>query len=222
MSDRGPFVGVGSLSVSSKTSVSVPATSYEDLSTYTKTDAGDYLTVASTKATVASVINQDLTLLEKDFGAGYFTDFEIHFKFYVASTDNDNQAHFGLICATNSTGVGFRDLVGGSYCCVTLSGGAHYDLNVGEDNVSASHMEFDFDTAYYVKFIRAGELRTLFVYSDEAMTLLVQTYSEGYGDGSTDTTYRYLNIAQSYGSSAGSYDLAAVSGYIDNIEIISH
>jgi len=191
---------------------------HEDLSAYTKVDETGYLTIASTKVTVASMIREAVAYLYKDFGAAYFSDFEIQFEYRVSSDHNDNQASCVLLFVTNDLGT-YYNTSDGSAVTAGLEAGEKYPLEVGDRAVAFSHYDFDFDTVYYGTFIRVGAVNSYKLYSDEARTVLVKEVERT--DGTTGTTYRYLKVATSYGY-AGSYAGAKISCYVDKIKIISH
>jgi hypothetical protein len=93
--------------------------------------------------------------LYKDFGADYFSNFEIQFEFRVSSDHNENQAHCILLFVTNDLGH-YYDTSDGSFVEAGLEAGAKYPLEVGDRVVAARHYDFDFDTVYYGTFTRVG------------------------------------------------------------------
>ncbi len=193
---------------------------YEDLTTYTEVDTQSRLTVGTYDVLATALQKGDVAYLYKDFGAGFFGDFEINFEIEISSSAS-----------------------GDSMLCMLALGdtpGTWQDMNATDDGIigyvinnagSLLLIEWDFVTPAsgnggvippasttlvkrYGTFDRSGSTVRLRLFSDQERTTQI---SIAQNTGFTTQAFRYLMAANSY-DDPGS---AAISGKIQNIEIIS-
>jgi hypothetical protein len=81
----------------------LPAAATEDLTIWTETDTDGYLEVSESSVVATAVPRNATCYVSKDFGAGYFEDFEVRFEFTGGTCSHTDYSPFlGTICLTNT------------------------------------------------------------------------------------------------------------------------
>jgi PKD repeat protein len=177
----------------------IAISNYEYLLGYTEVDLINHLTVGNYDVHAALLSNQECTYLVKDYGAGYFQNVDIRFtlRFDAAGADGAISAALALGMASGcmSTGNGIKLYVGpyraaGNICkfILYLVDGATsltYDISVN----------LTYGQTYYCKLIRTSgsTTATCYIYSNAAMTVLVDTLQITHA--SVNNNFRYIYAA---------------------------
>src|SRR3990172_2149918 len=191
---------------------------FEDFTTYIETDPNNRFSVAANAITVTALSRDEDAWLIKDRGAGHFSgDFEHLFKYTPAT--NTNRAHADLLSLANivddvngiDTAAG--DLLGvwyfksdsgvNQYGLYEIVAGTPYQVDTSVTNHSVVR---------YPKFKRDEGVGTygtlyLYIYSDEARTILIQTISLTLHE---KEDFRYNYIMHSYDDNNAAYTLGGV------------
>ena len=213
-----PIMG-NNLSYNSYVCTSAPSGGgIEDVTTYTKKDDNNHLTVTATEILAVGVQGNEDVWVYKDFGANYFNELNINFEIQA----NAN------IWYMSPTLLGLENQIGG------MNGRSSTDLTVlmGGDGgypERAIHLmrgnylveqswTGSIGVPYYLTLTRiaGNDMANLKIYSDSGRTILLSTLSvSGYG---TTTKWRYLYGFQTPNNGDSSLRWY---GYSKNIELLT-
>jgi hypothetical protein len=201
---------------SSSSSVSSSSTSaaIQDLTTYTEVDPGAYLfQVAARNTFIAMPINAVNEYLYKDFGPGYFVNFQIDFDFDITVWPGSTSWMLALGQLSNTLGTWFDIQLatdGLTYGLQYSSGQLRIVNMVDGANTNAATGLFGGTTGgvVYGRMIRVGLLFTTELYSNVGRTVLLATASLP----CTATTYRYFYPCANRGVGSA----INVTGYSEN------
>lgn len=189
------FNKLGALSCNTTSTGNVTARimrTYETLTGYTEQDAGGFLTETAENVTATAATSVTDTYLYKDRGAGYFSNLNITFQITVTATGSP--LGYGGIAITNTVndiaGFAATDLYvtgiynGGAVAQIWLARGAAFA--VSDPSIALSS-----GTKYYCNLVKTSgsDTATCYIYSNYAMTTLVDTLSIAGVGGAT--TWRY-------------------------------
>lgn len=148
---------------------------YEDLSTWEEYESnGNYITVDGTSWSVTTIPRPAISTIRKNFGANYFTDFEIEGEFnYTYANDNGSCCYFAL---TNGQGT-LQDMIdaGSGLAAFIYREGTtnRYFLQTFHDS---SNDQAVFGSGhYYWNISRTGTTASLKFYSNSERTTLIDT-----------------------------------------------
>lgn len=198
----------------------------EDYTAYTEVDAGGVLTVAANQITFTDLEYQDTAYVYKDFGANYFsgdfthefklriTDFTsgpfsegVVFPWYLSNTLANNEIHDSYYPHLKVMAIQVSSTQWQFYLYEVTSGGSTY----WDTSTYLSK-----NTDYYCRVNRDESVGTygtlyLYIYSDAAMTTLVDTVSFALHQ---KQDFRYLYGVNSQGRSGRT---AIISGNVANL-----
>lgn len=190
---------------------------YEDFTTFTEVEStgNNFWSQTSTRNTFTGIIGTDDSHVYKDFGAGYFGDYEHWLDIEITSITGSNDR--AIIWAV-SNAIGAYDVSVGQILQIRTSSGTKFSIYLtdkGNSNEVSAYGLFDPNTSYYIKIYRSGTSVTFKVYpsaSDrENDTNVITTQSI---TGQT-TTWRYL-----YGGMGGKFGSSnPLSGYVKNLDL---
>lgn len=193
----------------------------EDLTTWLEADPNGRLTVISSKVTAASYQAADTgTRVSIDIGTNQINALDIDFTVYWSSVSGDapGPAVFSVVADLNDyyTSAGADDInivlykrtVSPSYLLSMRRGTG--DWGADEDSYGMSLF-----TAYYCTLSRSAGSSTinLYIYSNSARTVLVDTLSISLASASTK--YRYFAICNSSGAS----DSDSFGYYVETVDL---
>ena len=187
---------------------------YEDLLTFTEVDSDGDITITKYVATWETMSRQAASYVAKDYGAGYFGDFDIEWE--AEGTVQDALCSTIIFGLANAAGT-FQDFIDNNVGVTVHIN----DNNSGTAGIKIQEYSLDnsdyvgFDptgTLYYYKITRVGTTFTCYVYSDSDRTVLVDSIVL---TGPT-TKYRYLHALASRDLGVNSADS---SGYTQNFNI---
>lgn len=161
----------------------------EDFTTYTEVDEDGDITIIASKVSWVNIQRGDDSYVYKDYGAGFFGDFEHDFEMQINTSDDNaicgnwvlsNEiANFEHTLVNHLPGLCVRtSKAGGVYSAVI------YNLDNGVVDVGV----ISANTLYYCTATRVGTTFTLYIYSDSARSVLVDTLTVT----CTNTTLRYI------------------------------
>jgi hypothetical protein len=194
------------MAISFMINTSSPQPEYLDLTTFEEVDSGDDITVNQYSYDVVNMRRDEISTIRKDFGAGYFTDFEIEFDINWISGDAESFAGFFGLSQNHGT---IQHMVNAS------SGLAIYiDRSSGTNKFTMQ----DFGTAsndtvvlgtgnHYFNVQRVGSTVTCNIYSDSNRTIL-----EGTLTITTGTAYSYLHTLLSRNNASFGDRVITLSG----------
>lgn len=183
---------------------------------FTEVDVNSDITIVSNKVTVDTMVRNITSYVVKDFGAGYFGDYDIDFE--VEVTGGSGTGLSTIISLSNTLGdlqdgVDANDII----CHQLYNNNSNLQIYLNCQNTDEADIYTDGgDTSslLYCTTKRVGSIATLYIYSDSARETLVDTLSITCETG----TKRYLYAVQSRG--AGDPD--TISYYVQNLRIKGH
>lgn len=179
----------------------------DDLTTYTEADTFGRMSVAANLCTVTGMRRDENSgVLYKDFTTVHFAgDFTSLFS--IKCTDNNGAGALVNVCNFGKTTGSFTGYVAYSAgyneigCSVFYSGG--YNIRIFYDYTDASAaIALSASTKYWCKFQRISGTLYLYVYSDEAMTTLVDSETLV---PTTDEDYDFHRVVQAINDGVGLY-----------------
>jgi len=184
---------------------------YEDLLTFTEVDPNSDITITKYVCTFDTMQRGVAAYVYKDYGVGYFGDFEIEFE-AIATVQQSNVST--IVFALVNTPGSFQDIIDSNVgVSLHLNSNAAVGIKIQEYSLDNGD-EAAFDptgTLYYYKITRVDTTLTCYIYSDAARTVLVDTLTI---TGVT-TLYRYLQVLASRELAATEYS----TGYTQNFDI---
>ena len=174
---------------------------YEDWTTYT--EVGDDISLVGTDHIDATLSRNRDAYLWKDFGDGYFTDFE--HKIDVNLADLDNWATVGAYYLTNFVDdAKALSVILDTYIGVRIDdNGANFGVSIifgnGDGRIDDTWWGGTLGTWYYLTIKRDGIALTCKIYSDSDRTDLIVTVDLEIPD---DVTFRYAMNAVSWNDGA--------------------
>jgi hypothetical protein len=196
--------------------------SLEDFTTYTEVDPNNHLSKTASQLTIASLSRGENAYLYKDKGINHFGgnfDFLVDIK--ITSDAYYNDAFFLVLAnainetyalwAANESMLGIECYHNDIYL-IEKDGSSGYDTYASRKTLAKN-------TTYYLKFKRDESVGTygtlyLYVYTDPARTILVNTQSIALHGSKKD--FRYIYAVDS-GNDANT--TLTVSGYIENLNL---
>jgi hypothetical protein len=198
---------------------------YEDFTNFTEVDSLTRLQQTANRSTFNIQRTDDNIYLYGDYGAGYFDDVTHEFNVYIDSCDSTASAQYRVILysLTNMLGdwiaywtntesldlIAKSNNVAGQFSLRLVSG-----YNGGTNwyffNESSG---LDDDTYYFMRLTISGRNCTLWIYSDNDRTSLVEKIicNQVY-----EQTYRYILAPASLDYASGSY---FIQGYLEQLWI---
>jgi hypothetical protein len=179
----------------------------EDFTTFTETDSASDITINSaTQITVSSMARTANSSVAKDYGAGYFGNFEHRIQTNHTSSDVSAGWVNTVWTLGNVANPTMQDLADDG-AGLLVYWGAGPKLWLQEDHgtiTSDSSTTLSDGTEYYLTIKRTDSAITCTIYSDADRTTTVDTLSINH----VSNTYRYLGVATSRdasGTDANSY-----------------
>jgi len=190
---------------------------YEDLSTFVEVDDWrNDIVLSSTTCTHSTMARDSIAYAYRSYGAGYFTDFIVEWEGGPFDSSGYGGAFIGWMCLTNNpatqlaltNGVWVRFYGGWPTRCVYL-----FDAAMGtSDSYTEDKSTFDDKTLYY-RLTRSGTTAQLFLFSDAARTILLDTLTVT----CSATAFEYLMPGLGYGGTGSQL----ASSRTKNVRIIS-
>jgi hypothetical protein len=186
----------------------------EDLTGYSETDSGSDITVTSTQISFDTMQRVANSWVSKDFGAGFFGDFEFDFEAEVTASSGAD-AYAGIFNIGNTDGT-VQDMItaGAGHVVEAYYDGADFTVNLYDIGTTNSDSMVLSTTSvmpqYYFTINRTSTTLTLYIYSDSGRTSLVDTLTVT----CQSTTWRYL-IPLASRDSAGT---TTITGYVKNLQ----
>lgn len=181
----------------------------------------DYVVISEDgyRATFTDLPELSLSYLYKDLGVDYFENFEFNFDFRITNISADN-ALVVLVKPTNTLATNYPPQ--SMYVEGTASNtGRLYSTVPG---FTGSYYSISMNTPYYVNLKRIGGNMIWYLYGSESdrtnQTNLLASYPAGNGvsEEMDEFKFRYLELVVAKGGGAS----AKISGYIENVELISN
>lgn len=189
---------------------------FEDYTTFVEVDPIDDVTIlSSTTIEFTQAYRHHQCYVYKDYGAGNFGNLEHLLEFNITDAQAGNKSSILLWAISNHI--------------MWIRTGTNWDLELTAGRDASGNLRlliYDIDTAnadtyygpsenawYYLKIDRTGTTFTVYIYSDSARTVLVDTMTIT----CSNTTARYLYAAGTVQSSNTSYPY--VSGYVARLNI---
>lgn len=216
---------------------------FENLSAYTEVDSAGDLTVTDNNLTWDTMRRDAESWVVYDFGAGYFTDFQVNYTLDfsdIEAGDDSSRDINALSMFSNSIGT-FADVIAGDLLCILprqvgLTDDRHIivlrQMKGGGDEVYEVGAGNYFMTPLYITLERSGTTVTMRTYSDYERTALLETLT----DTGVNDAYRYFHILASYDSATGDpadhstgiitnvtfgmYAMYSTSGYYTTIDML--
>jgi len=166
----------------------------ENLTTYIEVDSGSDITVTAPSASFVAMPREVVSYVYKDFGAGYFTDFDIDFEFQITAMSTTGVA--SIFSVSNTIGT-FQDQItaGDGLRVVAYGNTNNFQIQIRDENIVAGDVYTYGGTStplLYCTVKRNGTTFTLDVYSDSGRTSLLDTLTITCETGAK----RYLSVAQ--------------------------
>lgn len=190
---------------------------YENPQTYTEVDPSTDLSLygdPTYRVWVDDIASEVVCYVKKDFGAGYFTDFEMNVDTELHTTASSTASLVWAVSVSNNTRQDMYDNDDGIIIQWRDATGidphfriASYVSDENDDTGKLSLNQF-----YYLRINRTGSLTWCKVYSDASHETLVDSI----GVDNDNTAYQQLFYALSTGSTTLSMD-----SYNEKLEIIS-
>ena len=198
---------------------------YQDLTAYTKVDPDGKMTVTTTRLTLASLLENHVAYLGKDFGAGYFNanfnhNFDLNLTSSTTASDtcptwalSDYLGNWGNIITNskNEYAIAVYNRDGSTYrlYIAFIVGGTRYEYD-------GTPYFANYGTTYYctVRYDSSvGTYGTLYldIYSDSARSSLITTISHAC---IASPNFQYVFLTQTNGGPIGPVD-----GYIENLDL---
>ena len=192
---------------------------YEDFTTYTEVDVEGRSTVTSTRVTVTGMERDDTCVVYKDFGAGFFGNFEHSlaglfdtftgvFGYMTLWSVGNSLAPTGAVQYASNVGIQALFSAGNSAPAIV------FEENAGD---TTDNMLVSLDTVYYLEIERNSAISTTShfcrIYSNPSRTNLLDTLTNGYAS----TTYQYLGTSGSRASTPVDND--TITAYIENMDL---
>lgn len=194
----------------------IETSSSQDLTTYTEVDSAGDLTVTSTKVDFDTMQVVADAYLYKDFGAGYFGDFDIDFEAEITASATGSIAVLIGIGNTAGSRADWESANDGMFL-YALNNAGNIELWLkcsNTDNLDSYTPAAGSTMALrYFSFKRSGTTLTLEIYSDSSRTVLVDTLTVTSESG----TKRYLHAV----ASRDSVGTATITGYTQNFSEIT-
>lgn len=197
----------------------------EDFTTYTEYDEGNDIAVASDKVTVDTMQFYRNSYVGKDFGADYFADIDITVKvlgtwIYVCYHETPRLGVMALDGASLRSWYAFTAPYIKVYFQWNGSASA-ITMVLQTDQGSDTSCTLADSTPYWIRLTRTAGTQTvtLKIYSDEAMTTLVDVLSAQVT--ATSSKFRCLYAASSAGGNVGPEHADAASGYTEDMIVRS-
>jgi hypothetical protein len=190
------------------------AVPYEDLLTFTEVDSDSDITITKYVATFDTMDRDAISYVYKDYGINYFSNFDIDFEFEITTSQNNGTVQ---LCSLSNTIGTLQDMVDANDGIVTFAyttGGnvLIYFIDRNTDNSDFYSGSGLSTPQLYCSLVRVGTTAYLYIYSDSARTILVDTLTITCETG----IKRYLNVL----ASRDFVDVSATSsGYVQNINI---
>jgi len=185
----------------------------ENLTTYTEVDSAGDLTITSASAAFDTMPRQVVSYVYKDFGASYFSDFDIDFEFQITAISTTGIAT--VFSLSNTIGTFQDQLTANDGLIVVVYGNtSNFQIQIRDENTDTTDLYTYGGTSTPILYCTAKRNSTTFtldVYSDSGRTALLDTLSISCETGAK----RYLSVVQS--RDAGSGD--SITGYSQNYEI---
>jgi hypothetical protein len=181
----------------------------EDLTTYSEFDLSGHITKTSSRVTGENLDMDEDAYLFKDFGTNHFDGINLSFAVRALSTSDEY----------SSGQTGFANVEDDSYhwgpghhIVVWFLVGGGLTIGVLDNEIYDASTTLDTDRTYYLRLVRAAgsSTVTLYIYSDEARTTLVDTLSVS-TIGTTKFRYFYPLVSSDSGESGNDWD-----GYCEN------
>ena len=186
----------------------------QNLTTYTEVDTS-YLTVTSQKVEFANMPRNVDSYLYKNFGGGFFSDFEIEFEFEITASQTSSLVM--LTAVSNTIGnMATMDTANDGIHCFAFNEGGSMKIKLQDESNKNQDIYTDGGTTtnlLYCIFKRIGTTATLEIYSDSGRETLIDTLTITCETG----TKRYLYAIASYDSAVA----ADMTGYTQNFAIPS-
>ena len=188
----------------------------ENLTTYTEVDSGADITVSASAAQFDTMRRDAVSYVYKDFGAGYFSNFDIDFEFEITSVSGNSGVT--VLCAVSNTIGTLQDFIDNTdgIDALAFSNTGNLEILLTDRSNSNEDSYIDGGTSsnlLYCTMQRIGTTTTLRIYSDSGRTTLVDTLSI-----TCETeTKRYFYALISRDSASAATDTQ--TGYTQNFEI---
>lgn len=187
----------------------------ENFTTYTEVDPNSRITVSASKIDFNLSRKED-AYVYKDFGAGFFGDFDILGEFEFTSGNATNETFLSTMWNAVDDFLALQNNAGENGVGMSARHqGATVDMRI--ENVSGTTRTIDvftgsFGVRYYTRFKRVGTVGTVLIYSDAARTILLDTLSLTLNS----TPLRYFYGVQSYNDGVTT---AQMLGFTQNIDL---
>ena len=195
----------------------------EDFTTYTKVDPNSRFTVTAPKVVFTGMTQMEDAYIYKDKGAGWLTgDFTETFDCDVTGFGNLGSRSLNAVVWSVTTWIGSGTGGAGRYALQVWwqpsSGSSGYIF--GNEHYNGSDYGFgafacSTNTIYYLTITRTGGNITMSIYSDNARTNQLYTFTHALQD---THTYRYVYAIQSYNNGIGG--TAYITGNSENLYLI--
>lgn len=194
--------------------------SYEDPSTYTCYDCSTYITWSGYQVNVVSIQANADRYLYKDFGTDYFNDVKIRFTANLTAYSNAGIAAFIVL----GNAIDDANSMTGKHLCIRIQAPSgenpqfYLEYRDGASEASSDYYVVSAGTEYYFELQRSAgsNVTTLKIYSDVNYTNLLDTLTVDAAGFSLK--WRYLYLANTYNIGWTN----SISGYIKNVNILSH
>lgn len=193
------------------------------LDDFTEVDPGApaALSTSGKTATFQLLSQTDGLYLYKDYGAGYFGDFEFDIEFEETGSGADDTYPYRVFCCSlanaledwNDNNGASETQVGIVYYRNTTSRYFATAESHGGSTSLSSLIAVSALTRYYLKLVRSSTTLTLYVYSNAERTTLVGSASVS----CQNTTFRYLFAVQAPHNAGGT---ASAIGYVENLTVL--
>lgn len=192
----------------------------EHLLTYTETNPVGQIDVGTHEVSFFNLDRTNSTILTKDYGASYFTDFVIRQEIGIDACESGGTTSRVLsLGLTANTATDFKNMEDNAdgielyYRCNPSTASYSLRLRINEGTPSEDiYTSSAPPTVLFVETERSGTTTTAKIYSDSSYTNLVDTLSITSGS----TAYRYIHTAASYNDAISG---GTLSGYIANINL---
>jgi PKD repeat protein len=170
-----------------------------DPSTLSKLDPNNRFSVSGNRVTITALPGNETAYMYSDYGLEYFDGFEIIFASHLTSIDDGWYYDFVVL---NDSIANTKDVNCKYISCYYSRSGSTYRVQLVFMNlgslVASDNGVISSDTTYYFKLSRAQGATTiyLYIYSDSAMTTLVDTLT--ITNALCNLKFRYLYQACSY------------------------